>query len=236
MEITFKSHYNSGSYRRMTNIVQSLSSELDAAFERLLAKGGSDIQRMTIEGGTINGRRSKVDGLWRVVRDDEVPIADIQATTQSEEDEARLLKLISTANDISSAGREKVDDGQYGAAISLLWTSLYYERMVGSPFRIANDYGNLGTAYLLFEMFDEAQAALEESLRLYAVANSATGAAKSYYWFSKWYIRKKDLLRAHECARRSLLLFEKHQHRFAARARELLQWIATKPLSKNVDD
>lgn len=138
------------------------------------------------------------------------------------------LQMIAESDRWSDAGLERVERGEYGAAISLFWMSLAHERIIGSPFRLANDYGNLGLAYLSLGHPKEARAALDESLRLYSTANSAAGAAKTYYALAQWEILEKSWPRAYEFARRSLLLFEKHQHRSAKSARELLEWIGAR--------
>jgi tetratricopeptide (TPR) repeat protein len=139
-------------------------------------------------------------------------------------DEARV-RAMTAASEYSDAGRERLERREYAAAVSAFWMSLSYELVLKSPFRLANDYGNLGMAYLMLGYLVESRAALDESLKLYTEANSAAGAAKTYYWLARCEVRKGNLANARRFANWSLKLFEKQQHPFTASASELFEWI-----------
>lgn len=142
-------------------------------------------------------------------------------------DEARE-KVIDAASAFSSRANESFARKEYAVAVGLYWMSLAIERTLGSPFRRANDYGNIGNGYLALGYLPEAEAAFKESLRLYALGNSATGAAKAYFGLAQCKYRLQNLSGARELARRSAALFEKHQHKFTTAAQDLLEWIKAK--------
>jgi tetratricopeptide (TPR) repeat protein len=155
---------------------------------------------------------------------------DVMTTTFEEGNRAdeERRKIMDAASQWSSRASESFARKEYALAVSLSWMSLAIERTLGSPFRQANDYGNIGNGYLALGYVPEAEAAYRESLRLYALGNSAGGAAKAYFGLAQCKIRLQNLPGARELARRSVALFEKHQHEFTIAAQDLLEWINAK--------
>jgi hypothetical protein len=200
----------------MADATKQLNYDPDAAFENLLANGGPDV------GELLDERLLRKWG-WNQRWRGDSGATDADASIASLDNPNEQRRLMTSANTIANTARDKLALQEYDGAIAELWMSIYHERVIGSPFRLAND-----SAYFLRGNLMEARAALNESLRLYTVGNSASGAAKTYYWLSQWELSQKNVVRAYEFARRSVLLFEKHQHKFTGMARTLLQEIGAR--------
>jgi tetratricopeptide (TPR) repeat protein len=126
------------------------------------------------------------------------------------------------ADDLSSRGTAAFQTGDLGVAEGCFLSSLSIERRLGLKSRLAADYGNLGSLYVMMGNLDAAEDAIKQSLKL---GSRQVGEARNYYWYAQLYIKRGELTLAEAMAKKSLDIAIGVDKRTADSARELHEWI-----------